>query len=200
MEIAEEKVKEFNLRGLEEEDLIRAIPRSGQQLLISALHYSSAGQELVRAIRSDAQPIIITDLHLPDAAQIESSNIGTLLRAVPFVIPANAPVNLFVLVHSQEKPRLGAEFRRLAETWRRETSGFSLTSQKYSHPAYKALLELGQEIVPLILAELQIRRGRWLHALNELVNEHENPTRPTQSYDEAVNAWLGWGKSKGFIS
>jgi hypothetical protein len=89
-------------------------------------------------------------------------------------------------------------FKGLAKNWREETSGYSLTSEKYGHSSYKAILKLGPEVVPFILQELQVRPGRWLAALNELSDY--NPTKPGDSFDEARTAWLDWGKQKGFIS
>src|SRR5438552_6754454 len=87
---------------------------------------------------------------------------------------------------SEERPSLKPEFDRLAKKWREETSGFSVTAQKYAHPAYHAILVLGaahvNEIVPLILQELQARPGRWFEALKLLTNE--DPTKPNDSFDD----------------
>jgi len=95
----------------------------------------------------------------------------------------------------EEKPSLDEDFNRLAKKWREETAGFSVTAQKYAHPAYHAILVLGamhvHEVVPLILEELRARPGRWFEVLKLLTNE--DPTKPEDSFDDAVRAWVAWG-------
>ena len=93
------------------------------------------------------------------------------------------------------------EFNRLAKQWREETAGFSVTAQKYAHPAYHAILVLAAEnlpeVLPLILEELRARPGRWFEALKLLTKE--DPTKPADSFDDAVRAWIAWGIRKKHI-
>src|SRR6266404_32062 len=56
-------------------------------------------------------------------------------------------------------------FYGLAEKWKRETGGLSVISRRYAHPSYKALLDLGDQIVPMILRELKERPDWWFDAL-----------------------------------
>jgi hypothetical protein len=98
-----------------------------------------------------------------------------------------------------ENAKIETIFNGLAKRWRDETSGYSLTNQKYAHPAYQSILALGPEVVPLILRELQARPGRWLQALKALNNGFD-PSKPGDSFDDAVKAWLEWGRKKELIS
>jgi len=97
-----------------------------------------------------------------------------------------------------ERFELEEIFSGLVDTWRKATGGYSLTVRRYAHPAYQAILVLGPEVVPLVLRELQTRPDRWFEALKVLTKE--DPTKPTDSFEQAVTAWLHWGRRKNLIS
>lgn len=50
---------------------------------------------------------------------------------------------------------LERDFRRLAISWESETALFSAHQEKFEHPSYQAIIEMGPAVVPFILRELQ---------------------------------------------
>jgi hypothetical protein len=50
---------------------------------------------------------------------------------------------------------LEAEFQSLARQWKEACSLLSSTSAMVADPAYQAIIELGQPVVPLLLRELE---------------------------------------------
>lgn len=96
-----------------------------------------------------------------------------------------------------EDSELEQTFRRLADEWRNETIMYSLVLQKTAHPAYLRIIEMGEKAVPLILREIQERGGYWFVALSAISGE--DPVRPGSDYEQAVQAWLRWGKDKGYV-
>src|SRR5437879_6245673 len=92
---------------------------------------------------------------------------------------------------------LAAKFRQLADTWREETAFVSMLSKKVLHPAYQRIIGLGTPVLPLILRELQKTRGHWLWALNAITGE--DPAKPGDTFDQAVDAWIAWGKKQGLL-
>jgi hypothetical protein len=92
-------------------------------------------------------------------------------------------------------------FSSLAEKWITETSRSSLMGKRYSHPAYKALLEFGRlnrnEAITAILKQLRSRPDRWFDALRSLAPE--NPASDASSFDESVRRWLKWGADNGYL-
>jgi hypothetical protein len=92
---------------------------------------------------------------------------------------------------------LPSRFRAYAETWRRQTQHYSSVSKMISHPAYTAIIEMGREAVPLLLEELRDRPDHWLVALNRITREDPAPSGST--FSEAVEAWLGWGRERGYL-
>ena len=88
-------------------------------------------------------------------------------------------------------------FRLLADKWREETAYFSLALKKAVHPAYQRIIGMGPNAIPLILRELEQRPGHWFWALNAIAGE--DPARPDDNFDQAVEAWLRWGRTKGYL-
>jgi hypothetical protein len=65
------------------------------------------------------------------------------------------------------------------------------------HPDYQYIIGMGQTAVPFILKELQEHGGHWLWALHAITRQ--DPAPEGSDFDSAVQAWLNWGRSKGYI-
>lgn len=116
---------------------------------------------------------------------------GELVRSTYQAKPRSSPM---------PRPRdlaLKAEFASLAETWRRDTRHYSITSQKVVHPAYLRIIAMGQAAVPLILQSLQERPAHWFSALHAITNA--DPALNASNPSEARDAWLEWGRAQHFI-
>jgi hypothetical protein len=105
----------------------------------------------------------------------------------------------------QEEPRhliadedgLEAAFRLLARQWRNETAILSSPTRITAHPAYRAIIGLGSSIVPLILREIQYDPYEWLWTLREITGQ--DPAKGLRDIDQAVAAWLAWGRNHQLI-
>jgi hypothetical protein len=89
-------------------------------------------------------------------------------------------------------------FNGLVKSWKEGTVGYSLTTRRYAHSSYQAILVLGTSVVPLILRELKQRPDWWFEALFALTKA--TPAKPTDNFNNAVKAWLKWGKEQNLIS
>jgi len=92
---------------------------------------------------------------------------------------------------------LEARFRLLTDQWRRETRYMSSLSKMCMHPAYQKIIGMGEPAIALILHELQRSGGHWLWALHAITDE--DPAPANASFDEAVDAWLNWGRRNHYI-
>ncbi len=72
----------------------------------------------------------------------------------------------------------------------------SSVSRKTKHPIYKKIIALGSEVIPFILQELRVRSGFWFVALEELTGV--NPAKAAESFEAAKDAWLKWGRERGY--
>ena len=96
-----------------------------------------------------------------------------------------------------QRPELEAEFKSLAEQWYRETGMLSLMHKKALHPAYQRIIGMGREALPFIFRELKQRHGHWLWALAAITGQ--DAARPGDNFTQAVEAWLEWGKTHGYV-
>jgi len=66
-----------------------------------------------------------------------------------------------------------------------------------SHPAYQAIVEMGEPVLPLLFEELRERPDHWLVALHRITKE--DPAKRNSNFNDAVNAWLEWGRKRGLL-
>src|SRR5258708_16176955 len=92
---------------------------------------------------------------------------------------------------------LEEKFKELAGQWYRETGMLSFIKQKAMHPAYQRIIGMGSGALPLIFRELRERRGDWLWALAAITGE--DPAKGITHFNEAVEAWLAWGRAHGYL-
>lgn len=93
--------------------------------------------------------------------------------------------------------RLRSKFTALAEEWRRETKFSSSVDDKVLHSAYQSIIAMGRSAVPLVLEELECRRGHWFWALHFMTGV--DPVPKGANIEVARDAWLKWGKQEGYM-
>lgn len=76
------------------------------------------------------------------------------------------------------------------------------TSYVLSHkdglaPCYLRIIGMGRRVLPLLLKELEENKDHWLVALNAITGQDPAPNGST--FDEAVVAWLAWGRTHGYL-
>jgi len=94
---------------------------------------------------------------------------------------------------------LGERFRRLAARWSAETSHLSSVTRATAHPAYKAIVKLGWEVVPLMLQDLRNNQGFWYPALNAITGIRPFDRKDAGNNRRMTDAWISWGRKKGLI-
>jgi hypothetical protein len=93
-------------------------------------------------------------------------------------------------------------FREQVNRWKDETGHLSSVMKMRAHPSYLRIVGLAKhstdnELERLLLRELQNDPDHWFDALTALTGE--DPVQPQHDFDEAVAAWLTWGRAKGII-
>lgn len=91
-----------------------------------------------------------------------------------------------------------AEFKTLADQWRRETRHVSSVMKIVMHPAYQRIMTMGEASLPLIFKDLQATRSHWLWALHYITGK--DPATVDDNYNQAVDAWLQWGRKNGHLA
>jgi hypothetical protein len=98
---------------------------------------------------------------------------------------------------SSIRDRRRERFQRLVEQWRRDTQWLSSTSEVAMHPAYQAIIGMGDDALPFIMEELRNNSGHWYWALKAISNEDPVPPRDRGVITKMKSAWLRWGVQKG---
>lgn len=99
-----------------------------------------------------------------------------------------------VSTRDQRAEEIPARFALWADVWRNETRNISDVREVIGHYAYRRIIEMGPDVVPLVLRELERAPDFWFYALRKLTGA--NPVR--QEYAGNVkkmrHAWLTWAK------
>lgn len=95
--------------------------------------------------------------------------------------------------------KLWERFLNLADKWHWETAHLSSPSSIALHPAYQRIIGMGEPAIPLILQDLQIRGGPWYWALAAIADESPVTGDISGNIPAIKQAWLEWGKRRGYI-
>jgi hypothetical protein len=91
-----------------------------------------------------------------------------------------------------------ASFHTLVERWKRETAHQSNVAKRALHPAYQEIIGMGAAAVPLLLEELGREPDDWFWALHAITGADPVPTAGRGNLHAMVEAWLQWGREKGY--
>lgn len=92
-----------------------------------------------------------------------------------------------------------ARFKELAELWYEETAVLSNPNKIIQHKAYKEIIEMGWDVVPFILDELEEGPALWGPALRAITGECVTVAAKDQGRIGVVGAaWVKMGEEKGW--
>ncbi len=94
---------------------------------------------------------------------------------------------------------LEAEFQSLARQWKEACGLLSSTSAMVADPAYQAIIELGQPVVPLLLRELEKEPVHWFEALKAITGEDPVSPKDWGNISAMASAWLAWGRERNLL-
>jgi hypothetical protein len=88
------------------------------------------------------------------------------------------------------------------DRWKSDTMHWSSLTKMFAHPSYLRIIGLAQyfdeyEVERTLLHELGTEPDYWFAALAAITGE--NPVQPDHDFDEAVSAWLEWGRKRGIL-
>jgi hypothetical protein len=89
-------------------------------------------------------------------------------------------------------------FRRLADEWQRAVAHHSSSTIRINHPAYKAVIALGPEVVPMLLRDMKDHHSHWFFALGEITGAHPAPPSAAGNVPLLIDYWLRWAKENGY--
>jgi hypothetical protein len=94
---------------------------------------------------------------------------------------------------------LESKFKSFSKRWREEIGGESSLSRITGNVNYLKVINLGKEVVPLILKELQKEPAPWFVALRVLTEEEKVGRDHPGNFRQIADAWIKWGKDNKYI-
>jgi hypothetical protein len=91
-----------------------------------------------------------------------------------------------------------ARFRSLADTWKQATSHLSNIKRKSMHPAYQEIIGMGMAVVESVLCDLKQSHADWFWALTAITGDNPIPEDARGDVAQMTEAWLKWGRAKGY--
>jgi hypothetical protein len=102
-------------------------------------------------------------------------------------------------LQAAEQTNLENRFHTLAQQWKHACAFLSSTSAMVAHPAYQAIIALGQPAVPLLLRDMEKEPVHWFEALKAITGE--DPVSPDDwgNIPAMAATWLAWGRSRNLV-
>jgi len=92
---------------------------------------------------------------------------------------------------------LEQRFRRLEAQWKADTEFLSDAGKIIGHPDFKAIIALGEAVVPLMLRDLERQPSLWVWALPEITGASPVSASDGGNIRKMSEVWLAWGRERG---
>jgi hypothetical protein len=92
---------------------------------------------------------------------------------------------------------LEQRLRQLEAQWKADTEFLSDAGKIMRHPAFRSIVALGLEVVPLMLHDLESRPSLWVWALPEITGQNPVAAGDSGNIRRMTDAWLQWGREQG---
>jgi hypothetical protein len=154
--------------------------------------YVITGEKPLAVALVTAYTLIYTDGTVQNPPNAEISDILSASTG-----PASSCSQYFV----DEKIKNWIKFQALVDRWRNERGAMSSITEMSILPAYQKIIGMGEDAVPLILAELESEGDdpdQWFWALIAITEE--NPVKPEDqgNFMKMAQAWFNWAQAEGY--
>jgi hypothetical protein len=92
-----------------------------------------------------------------------------------------------------------ARFAELTRQWKDEKQFMSSVSQMAMLPSYQRIVGMGPAALPMIFRELDHELDHWFWALASITGEDPVPSEDRGKMQRMRQAWLDWGRARGFL-
>jgi len=90
------------------------------------------------------------------------------------------------------------KFIRLRDDWKAQRRHEPSTMKLVMLPAYQKIIGMGPAVIPLLLRELETNLDNWFWALMAITEEDPVPESIRGDGEAMAQAWLKWGKERGY--
>ena len=90
-------------------------------------------------------------------------------------------------------------FYSLLTEWYNDIKFISSTTQILKHKAFREIVNMGSDVVPLIFDEIQNNPSFLFVALNEITGDNPIKKQNSGKIRRMIEDWIEWGKKKEYI-
>lgn len=127
---------------------------------------------------------------------VTATGVGDWADFRPTTIDASAGIRNFLQFITVPIHKVGIEvkFQKLVSQWRAATYYSSSISKKVDHPAFREIVEMGEDAKLLIISELKTKPDFLYLALHMITGEDPSPPSASGNPRAMVEAWLLWAE------
>lgn len=105
-----------------------------------------------------------------------------------------------IYLRNRYQESLEDHFENLKSIWLDEIKLSSNIFITLQHPAHIKIVELGYDVLPLMLKDLKENKNHWFYTLS-LISE-DNPVKSENlgNMDNMIDDWMEWGASKNLVN
>ncbi len=108
------------------------------------------------------------------------------------------PSTFKIISGPQKDKELKEKFHSFVEKWKEETQFASTVLEMAMHPAYQHIIGMGPKVLPYIFQRLSREQEHWFWALKAITSEDPVPPASRGNINRMRDAWLQWGREKGY--
>ena len=91
-----------------------------------------------------------------------------------------------------------AIFQALVQQWKKETCFMSSMTRRIEHPAYQAIIRMGEQAISPIMRALEEKPDHFGPALYAITGARPVPKEDAGKVDRIAAAWLQWARENGY--
>jgi hypothetical protein len=132
--------------------------------------------------------------------KIEYARVVAAMDNLPF--DQNGIISVYVkspVAIARPKESVAERFYRLADEWSHEVGNSSSMLTTTQHRKYREIINLGMDVVPFMLLDLQTRKRFWFPALYEITRIRPFDDSDVGNSKRMIQSWIQWGKRKKLI-
>ncbi|MEO6613631.1 MAG: hypothetical protein ABIT05_12650 [Chitinophagaceae bacterium] len=90
-------------------------------------------------------------------------------------------------------------FDSLKLLWLEETKYSSNVFLTTNHPAHLTIVQLGEQVLPLLIEELQNNSNHWFFTLNQITGVTPIPPEHVGDVELMRNDWINWANENNIV-
>ena len=133
---------------------------------------------------------IIQENQRPAAVSFEANFIRSNVENCQTLFVGNS-----VFIREMYKQQVRRQFDYLNNTWQAETLFSSSINEIVNNSAYRSIINLGGDVLPLIINDLKTTENHWFYALEAITGHNPIKAENKGIVSFMKNDWIEWAEN-----